>query len=253
MELDRKAFFNSLRSSPRGFSGGPGGCTYVHLKLLFVLCNRTGLQGKVPEEVREALSRLAVESEALRLAAMHLKRNAHHFKTPCPRELGRAHVQGCHRCQPQFDDSVGETSRDASGTITVAIRADVVWPALLLGERLCAFLDDVYLLCEPSRVKELYVLLADALIRVVGIHLHQGKTRGEHGTEAGFHLITSRTWGPKCGNPRASQCWAHQRIAKERANSSRFAVRMAVPPECKPEGQSHGAHTGGFGGLLSCT
>ena len=37
--------------------------------------------------------------------------------------------------------------------------------ALLPSEQLC----DVHLLCEPSRVKELYVLLADALI--------QGKTR----------------------------------------------------------------------------
>ena len=34
VELDRKTFFDSLRSSPRGSSGGPGGCTYEHLKLL---------------------------------------------------------------------------------------------------------------------------------------------------------------------------------------------------------------------------
>ena len=61
VELDRKTFFDSLRSSHRGSSGGPGGCTYEYLKLvlddsdatdLFVAtCNRIA-QGRVPEEVR---------------------------------------------------------------------------------------------------------------------------------------------------------------------------------------------------------
>ena len=49
--------------------------------------------------------------------------------------------------------------------------------SLLPGEQLCAFLDDVYLLCDPSRVWFLYDLLAAALARVAGIQLHQGKTR----------------------------------------------------------------------------
>ena len=44
-------------------------------------------------------------------------------------------------------------------------------------ERLCAFLDDVYLLCLPDRVASLYELLSDALLRMAGIRLHQGKTR----------------------------------------------------------------------------
>ena len=46
----------------------------------------------------------------------------------------------------------------------------------LPGEQLCAFLDDVYLLCDPSRVRFLYDLLAAALARVTGIQLHEGKT-----------------------------------------------------------------------------
>ena len=65
VELDRKTFFDSLRSSPRGSSGGPGGRTYEHLKLLLddndatdlfvAFCNRIA-QGKVPEEVRAAFT-----------------------------------------------------------------------------------------------------------------------------------------------------------------------------------------------------
>ena len=45
------------------------------------------------------------------------------------------------------------------------------------GEQLCAFLDDVYALCQPARVKVIRDALARALHRVVGIRLHQGKTR----------------------------------------------------------------------------
>ena len=45
------------------------------------------------------------------------------------------------------------------------------------GEQFCAFLDDVYLLCQPSRVKTLFTVLSDALLRHAGIHLHQGKTK----------------------------------------------------------------------------
>ena len=61
--------------------------------------------------------------------------------------------------------------------------------SLLPGEQLCAFLDDVHLLCEPSRVRFLYDLLASALARVGGIQLH--------------HQITSQHWGP-------SRCWERQ-------------------------------------------
>ena len=57
--------------------------------------------------------------------------------------------------------------------------------SLLRGEQLCAFLDDMYLLCDPSRVRFLYDLLAAALARVAGIQLHQGKTRAWN--RAGCH------------------------------------------------------------------
>ena len=41
-----------------------------------------------------------------------------------------------------------------------------------LGEQLCAFLDDISVLCQPHRVKTIYDVFG-----VAGIRLHQGKTR----------------------------------------------------------------------------
>ena len=49
--------------------------------------------------------------------------------------------------------------------------------SLAPGEHLCAFLDDVYLLCAPERVVPLYKLLSEVLAREAGIRLHQGKTK----------------------------------------------------------------------------
>ena len=45
------------------------------------------------------------------------------------------------------------------------------------GEDLCAFLDDVYALCSPARVRPIYDLLGEALLRHAGIELHAGKTK----------------------------------------------------------------------------
>ena len=49
--------------------------------------------------------------------------------------------------------------------------------SLKAGEDLCAFFDDIYLVCEPDIVRFLYDQLAEALSTVAGIRLHQGKTR----------------------------------------------------------------------------
>ena len=40
------------------------------------------------------------------------------------------------------------------------------------GEQLCAFLDDVYVLCQLARVKFIHDALARALHRVAGILFH---------------------------------------------------------------------------------
>ena len=49
--------------------------------------------------------------------------------------------------------------------------------AMVPGEQLSAFLDDIYLLCQLARVKLLFKLLERALLRCAGIELHQGKTK----------------------------------------------------------------------------
>ena len=45
------------------------------------------------------------------------------------------------------------------------------------GELLFAFLDDVYVVCLPHRVRTIFHLLGARLSRVAGIRLHDGKTR----------------------------------------------------------------------------
>ncbi len=45
------------------------------------------------------------------------------------------------------------------------------------GEDLAAFLDDVYVLCKPDRVRDIYNMLEEAFGRIAGIQLHTGKTR----------------------------------------------------------------------------
>ena len=53
-----------------------------------------------------------------------------------------------------------------------------VQTSLLEGERLFAFLDDIYVVCAPSRVGEVYLLLQRHLLEQTGIQVHQGKTGG---------------------------------------------------------------------------
>ena len=45
------------------------------------------------------------------------------------------------------------------------------------GERLFAFLDDLYVLCDPARVLDVYAILQQELSRHAGIQIHQGKTK----------------------------------------------------------------------------
>ena len=44
--------------------------------------------------------------------------------------------------------------------------------AMRPDEQICAFLDDVYIVCQPERVRVLFDLLAESLFRVAGIRLH---------------------------------------------------------------------------------
>ena len=105
---------------------------------------------------------------------------------------------------------------------------EVVAAVLLPGEQLCAFLDDVYLLCDPSRVKALHELLEAALFRVAGIQLHPGKTRAWN--RAGIppeaiEELGEDVWQPAgitvLGTPIGSEQYISdkmaERITKERA------------------------------------
>ena len=68
------------------------------------------------------------------------------------------------------------------------------------GEQLCAFLDDIYALCQPDRVKFIHDALRRALLRVAGIHLHQGKTRVWN--KGGVQLSRWKIWGRMHGSPK---------------------------------------------------
>ena len=68
---------------------------------------------------------------------------------------------------------------------------------LLEGEYLFAYLDDVYAVVQPDRVKPVYKLLEEALFEVAGIRLSEGKTRtwnraGERPPDMEF--LGSDTW-----------------------------------------------------------
>ena len=56
---------------------------------------------------------------------------------------------------------------------------------MLSGEHLFAYLDDIYILCKPARVKTLYDTLKTALKEDTGLDLNEGKTRvyNKAGTE----------------------------------------------------------------------
>ena len=141
--------------------------------------------------------------------------------------------------------------------------------ALLPGEQLCAFLDDLYILWDPSRVKVLYDLLATTLHRVAGIQrgiqLHQGKTSVWN--KAGIPPQNVEDLGPEvwqaterdhgAGNThrvRTVHLGEIGRALGQRKGSlesdphgARLAVRMAdTAPERQPEGEPHNAHEAGI-------
>ena len=115
------------------------------------------------------------------------------------------------------------------------------------GEQLCAFLDDVYLLCQPSRVKTLFTVLSDALLRHAGIHLHQGKTKTWN--SAGVIPDNVEDMAQRFGSQRASLCWARQSdqnnlspgrwrnaLRKSAANPPNTHAEVPVVPSSAPLG-----------------
>ena len=68
-------------------------------------------------------------------------------------------------------------------------------------ELLFAFLDDVYVVCVPHRVRSIFNLLGDRLS--AGIRIHQGK-------KTASVPRSLRSWVQKFGVQRASRSWARQ-------------------------------------------
>ena len=65
------------------------------------------------------------------------------------------------------------------------------------GEQFFAYLDDIYVLCKPARVKQLYLLLKDTLKNNTGLDLNEGKTRvyNQSGTEPeGVRELGAQVW-----------------------------------------------------------
>ena len=275
LALDRVAFMKSLKTSPRGSSPGPGGCTYEHLK---VLLDETDIfellfdavtslaQARVPASISKALTSarltaltkkdgrvrgIATGCSLRRLTARTLaKQFAKEFEkecapfqyalstrvgTDCVGHLLRAATDANPRATVLSVDGIGaydhvlraamlsrlERMQEAKALIPFVMlsysepstcdwfddtghrrtvlqaeggeQGDPLMPLLFAigiqgaleevsgsledGELLCAFLDDVFLVCEPERVRFLFDLLAEALMRHAGIQLHQGKTR----------------------------------------------------------------------------
>ena len=97
------------------------------------------------------------------------------------------------------------------------------------GEDLAAFLDDVYVLCKPARVRTIYDMLSNSLERHAGIELHSGKTKvwnrrghippdisdlgGEEGAWNPHGVILL---GVPVGTPDFVQSHAEERLAEER-------------------------------------
>ena len=87
------------------------------------------------------------------------------------------------------------------------------------GEQICAFLDDVYLLCKPALVEPLYKVLEETMMRIAGIRLHQGKTRAWN--KAGvvpddIMNVGAETWQPEgitvLGTPLGSEVYIAEKM-----------------------------------------
>ena len=67
---------------------------------------------------------------------------------------------------------------------------------LMEGERLFAFLDDMYVICKPERVADVHNILERCLFHHARIHVHHGKTKcGTGGDPLGGRADSSFTVG----------------------------------------------------------
>ena len=65
------------------------------------------------------------------------------------------------------------------------------------GEMLFAHLDDIYVLCDPDRVAEIFLQVRHALHHAAGIQVNLGKTKVWNGAAVkpkDFHIFGAEAW-----------------------------------------------------------
>ena len=334
--LDRKILLASLKSSPRGSSPGPGGCTYEHLQVLLEDSNTFDLligalnslaQATVPQQITTALmsARLTALSKRdggvrgiatgttlrrivgrtlakqfmkefevecspfqyalstragtdcvghmLRAATDHdptatvlkvdgIKAYDHVLRSAMLVRLSR--MRGARALLPfvrlsyatpstyVWFDNQGErrTVTQAEGgeqgdplmpllfSIGIQGALEEVSTLLVAGEQLCAFLDDVYIVCQPCRVRFLYDRLGEALLRVAGIRLHQGKTRVWNKSQLqppNVEELGPDVWQPKgitvLGTPIGSEDYVREKMNRRVEEERRLWDTIPAVPD----------------------
>ena len=105
------------------------------------------------------------------------------------------------------------------------------------GEDVCAFLDDVYVLCKPERTREIFDMLRHALRNTAGIDFHLGKTRvwnraGE--VPSGIADLGPDVWAPDglviLGSPVGKEDFIAAEAAKRLANECELWDALKVVP-----------------------
>ena len=120
-------------------------------------------------------------------------------------------------------------------SIGIQSALEVVAGQLLHGESVCAFLDDVHILCQPGRVHVLHSVLETTLLSVAGIRLNQGKTRAWNKSAIvpeRIEDISPDAWQPAgmkvLGTPIGSDQYVADKMSERIAKRERIVGR---PPD----------------------
>ena len=102
---------------------------------------------------------------------------------------------------------------------------DAIKRQLKPDEHLFAYLDDIYVTCQPSRAKEVFLLIEKTLSEHTGVHCNMGKTRVWN--RGGVEPPGVRELGP--------DVWAGgaEKPAEQRCSYCTFAPPLAVSTTIK--------------------
>ena len=93
----------------------------------------------------------------------------------------------CHDIHQHEGGEQGDPLMPLLSSLAIHNALLTVKQSLLPGELLFAFLDDIYVVSQPGRIREVYDMLGTALQEQAGIRLHSGKTRVWN--KAGIHPL----------------------------------------------------------------